>query len=216
MSREILSPRRCLIDPIPEISDAAIMLDAAVSAHLRGDALEAERLLRLADMPLIAEWTESMWGRSHMMPAAKASDAPFLPKDQRVPARMPTKEQKRMLHERDGYHCRFCGIPVIRVEIRNKLRSLYPSAVRWGKTNAEQHAALQAMWAQYDHVLPHARGGDNSLENVIVTCAPCNFARMNSMVGEVGLLDPRGYDPVRSNWDGLERLISRAIVQRVV
>jgi 5-methylcytosine-specific restriction endonuclease McrA len=61
------------------------------------------------------------------------------------------------------------------------------------------------MWLQYDHLLPHARGGTNDLGNIVITCAPCNFARMNYTLEEIGLLDPRTREPVRSDWDGLER-----------
>jgi 5-methylcytosine-specific restriction endonuclease McrA len=77
----------------------------------------------------------------------------------------------------------------------------------WGRTNMTQHAAFQAMWAQYDHVLPYARGGNSTLDNMIVTCAPCNFGRMNYILEEVGLADPRGREPIGSKWDGLERLL---------
>ena len=54
--------RLCLREPIPEIAEAARHLDAAVSAHLTGQADLAESLIRLADMPVIREWTESLWG----------------------------------------------------------------------------------------------------------------------------------------------------------
>ncbi len=62
----------------------------------------------------------------------------------------------------------------------------YPTALSWGRTNQTRHAAFQAMWLQYDHLPPHARGGDNGLDNVIITCAPCNCARVNYTVAEVG------------------------------
>lgn len=74
-----------------------------------------------------------------------------------------------------------------------------------GSRNIDQHAAFQAMWLQYDHLLPHARGGDNSLDNVVITCAPCNFGRMNWTLDEVGLIDPRTRQHVRSVWTGLEQ-----------
>jgi len=197
----------CLRAPIPEISAAALELDAAVSAHLGGDFARADALIRLSNTAVIREWTESLWGsRSPYVKQRVIVNAPpHLPKERRVPVRMPSLSEKKLLFERDGFHCRFCGIPVIRREIRQKIRAVYPAALPWGKTNPTQHAAFQAMWAQYDHLLPHARGGDNSLGNVVITCAPCNFARMNSTLEEVGLLDPRTREPVRSAWDGLER-----------
>jgi 5-methylcytosine-specific restriction endonuclease McrA len=64
------------------------------------------------------------------------------------------------------------------------------------------------MWAQYDHILPHSRGGTSELSNMVVTCAPCNFGRMEFTLAEVGLADPRDRAPIRSSWDGLERFRS--------
>ncbi|RMD82343.1 MAG: HNH endonuclease [Candidatus Dadabacteria bacterium] len=202
-----MNARTCLRDPIPEIFDAARYLDAAVSAHLAGRPDIAEELIRRADIPAIREWTESLWGKNspYVKYRAVANAPQDLPKEQRAEARMPTLAEKQQLHARDGYHCRFCGIPVIRREIRQRIQKVYPKALKWGRKNIEQHAAFQAMWAQYDHVLPHAKGGTNELDNIVVTCAPCNFARMNYTLEEVGLVDPRTRAPVRSSWDGLER-----------
>ena len=92
--------------------------------------------------------------------------------------------------------------------MREALRKLYPDAVLWGRKNIEQHAALQAMWLQYDHVLPHSHGGGNDIENIVITCAPCNFGRMDHLIEEIGLDDPRLRKPVVSDWDGLEKLIN--------
>lgn len=203
MSSEL---RRCLRDPIPEIAEAANYLDDAVTAHLEGDSLRASALILRAEIPAIREWTESLWGANspyvnvQVVPGTPGS----LPKDQRIKVRMPTTAEKRILHERDGFHCRFCGIPLIRMEIRKKIKAAYPEALSWGSTNPSQHAAFQAMWLQYDHLVPHARGGDNSLENLLITCAPCNYGRVHHLVEEVGLIHPSKTETIRSSWDGLE------------
>lgn len=203
------SVRRCLRDPIPEFVEAARWLEEAVSAHIGGKFDLAEELIKRSDMLLIREWTESLWGASspYVVVRDVPGAPPFIPKADRAEARMPTHEEKRALRDRDGYHCRFCGIPVIRDKVRRKLQKLYPAALQWGSRNADQHAAFQAMWLQYDHVVPHARGGGNGLGNIVITCAPCNYARMDFLVEEVGLEDPRMRDPVQSTWDGLERIL---------
>jgi hypothetical protein len=203
--------RLCLRPAIPEIRLAAKYLDGAVSAHLLGDTKQVEDLIKAANIAAIRDWVESLWGKAspylryRMIPDAP----PVLSMAEREKLRMPTSAERRLLHKRDGFHCRFCGIPVIRAEIRNLLRKLYPDALLWPNRNKAQHPAFQAMWAQYDHVLPYARGGGNDLGNIVVTCAPCNFGRMNYTLEEVGLADPRTREPVRSNWDGLERLVAR-------
>jgi 5-methylcytosine-specific restriction endonuclease McrA len=101
-----------------------------------------------------------------------------------------------------------CGIPLISQKVRVWFKRAYPAALSWGRTNETQHAAFQCMWMQFDHVLPHSRGGDNSFENVVVTCAPCNNARWHWTLDEVGLIDPRKLPTQKTPWDGLERLLA--------
>jgi hypothetical protein len=216
MSEATQSLRVCLRPPVPEIFDAARYLDAAVSAHISGNRALADELIRAADMPEVREWTESLWGKAS--PYVRKQEVPNAPpvlgKEHRVPVRMPTTTEKRTLHQRDGFHCRFCQVPVIRPEVRTLLKRYYPSSLPWGGANRDQHAAFQALWAQYDHVLAHARGGGNSLENTIVACAPCNFGKMNYTLEELGLADPRDREPVSSIWDGLERLLTNSTAIR--
>lgn len=205
------SNRLCLRPAIAEIALAATYLDDAVSAHIAGQSKQADEMIRAANMPAIREWVESLWGKAspYVQSRSVPGAPPTLSRAGRVKLRMPTAAEKRLLYERDGFHCRFCGIPVIRVEVRNRLRKLYPDALPWPTDcNKAQHPAFQAMWAQHDHILPHARGGTNGLENMLITCAPCNFGRMNYTLEEVGLADPRLREPVRSSWDGLERLLA--------
>ena len=198
--------RVCLREPIAAIVQAAALLDQAVTAHLLGRTDEAEHLISQADMPKVWEWTESILGKKspHAIPDGSCRE-PSLPLALRTPARMPSAQEKSWLHTRDGYHCRFCGIPVIRPEIREKIRRVYPRALRWGKRNAERHAAFFALWAQYDHLLPHAKGGSNELSNLVVTCAACNYGRGGYTLGEMGLCNPLDRPPIQSPWDGLER-----------
>ncbi len=211
MNKKPLKLRTCLRDPIPEIFDSARHLDAAVSAHLAGQRALADELIRLADIPAVTEWTESLWGSGGpwSRPLSVENPPTSVPKDQRVKARMPAIAVKSALLARDGFQCRFCGIPLVRKEMRSQIRNAYPEALRWGDRNAEQHAGFQAMWLQYDHLLPHAMGGTNELSNMVATCAPCNYGRWNLTLEQVGLTDPRLRDPIRSTWDGLERFGSR-------
>ena len=199
--------RLCLREPIPEIQDAAEALQMAVKAHLAGERAHAAQLIDKANDPVVRAWTESIWGKSGEYAVSGRFDSvpAFIPG---AKARMPTLGIQRDLHQRDGYYCRFCGIPVIRKQIRERLRKEYPKVQVWGTKNCQQHAALQCMWAQYDHLLPHSRGGDNCPDNLVVTCAPCNYGRMQYTLEEAGLQNPLRREPKVGPWSGLENLLS--------
>jgi 5-methylcytosine-specific restriction endonuclease McrA len=202
-------------DPIPEIFHAAHLLDRAVGAHLASDMRSATSLILEANMPAVRAWTESLWGSKATNPDQAryhrfrnvAGAPPHLPKKDRIPQRMPTSGEQRTIVERYGHNCVFCGIPLISKEVQRAIKRTYPNALPWGRTNFSQHAAFQCMWMQFDHLLPHSRGGNNSIENVVVTCAPCNYGRWHWVLEEVGLLDPRAFPVHKTSWDGLERFL---------
>lgn len=202
--------RTCLRDPIPEIFQASKMLDRAVTAHFEGHTSEVEALLNASNMPAIREWTESLWGKnSPYVVVSRKNASPVTQTVDRLPpaSRMPLAAIRSRLLRRDGFHCRFCGIPIIRAEVRRLFAKRYPLLPIWGKTNSSQHAAFQAMWVQYDHIHAHSGGGQTDLANLVITCAPCNFGRMEHSCESVGLQDPRERTPVPSTWDGLERFL---------
>jgi 5-methylcytosine-specific restriction endonuclease McrA len=197
-------------EPIPEIYDAARYLDAAVSAHLAGEPKIASELIKLADMPILREWLDSIWGaRSPHIQYRFVDGAPALvSKEEKASKRMPDPSIKRQLIGRDGYHCRLCGIPVIREEVRKLLHALYPDVLPWAAGNINQHAAFQVLWLQYDHLVPHARGGSNDLDNMLIACAACNFGRMQYTLEEVGFAPVSSIERTHSSWDGLERVFA--------
>lgn len=204
--------RRCFREPIPEIFAAADALKEAVAAHRRGDVSKCEDHLRQANCPIVREWTDPFlgpWRRNPYLGLRAIPDAPrVIPKSDRTPLRMPTKLEKTALVRRFGHKCAFCEIPLVRVEVRKAICAAYPRSAIWGRTNNDCHAALLCMWLQFDHVLPHSRGGDNSPENLVVTCAPCNFGRMSFTLEEVGIVDPRTVQRTPTEWSGLEEYLA--------
>ncbi|MCZ8312356.1 MAG: HNH endonuclease [Magnetospirillum sp.] len=201
--------RPCLRIPVPQILEAARLLKSAAEAHLRKDKTTAARLFADANMTTVREWTESIWGkhRPEILCKRDVPDSPpHLAKADRIKRRMPPSGDQKRLIAHYGYQCAFCEIPLIHPRVRKRAAKLYPEAVPWGRTNPTQHAAFQAMWLQFDHVLPHARGGDNRFENLVITCAPCNFGRMNYTLTELGLADPRERAVKKTSWNGLEEL----------
>ncbi len=198
--------RSCLREPIPEIEAAAKQLAAASRAHLAGNRAQVVALLHATNLQSIRDWTESIWGKNGAF-AVKGKYDPNPPLQKLEKARMPNVSVQRQLHTEGGYYCRFCKIPVIRRQIREFFRTNYPESNLWGTNNIEQHAAFQCMWAQYDHVLPHARGGSSNIDNLVVTCAPCNYGRMNYTLSESGLHDPRDQPARIGAWTGLEEVL---------
>lgn len=200
--------RRCFRDPIPEIYDASEYLKLALKSHHRGEKNKAEELINKADNPLIREWTESIWGaKSPYINLIEINNPlPRLKKHERIETRMPNSKLKTEMINRDGHCCVFCGIPLIRAEVRKEFKKIYPKALEWGRKNIEQHSAFQAMWLQYDHLVPHSRGGNNDLMNLVITCAPCNFGRMEYTIEEVGIINPFTRDRIKKDWDGLEKI----------
>lgn len=213
---DYMAPRDCFSPPIPEIFTAAKLLDLAVYAHLNGYCDEARDLIRQADMPVIGEWLDGIWmgGNTPVRAIRKVEGLPpVLPKEERHKPRDAPNDMKKALVARDGHHCRFCSIPLVRPEVRKELNRLYPDVARWTSARAEdQHRGLQVLWLQYDHVIVHSRGGETSMENIVVACAACNYGRDRYMLAEVGIRDPREHVRTPSwqghgTWDGLERIL---------
>ncbi len=212
--------------PHPLVFEAATLLANAVDAHLVGNIDLAHDLILRADFAELGDWLDPIWLRKtgETKPIKVDGLPPVLPKDQRDPARMPNAKMKRALIARDGHHCRFCSMPVIRAEVRKEICRLYPEAARWtSPKETDQHRGLQAMWLQYDHLMVHSRGGPTSLDNMVIACAACNFGRDRYTLEEMRFTDPRTDKRTPSwanadSWDGLERLFpstKRALKQSV-
>ena len=207
--------KRCILEPISEIFEAARLLDEAVSAHLEGRSNDAERLIRKANMWEIHIWSERIWGKNQPMEwyGHDPNPPPTLPKERQESKNIPRSVRKEIL-ERDGYICRFCGIPVIDKEARKILKQAYPKALPFenNMSNEEKHKAFQAMDWNPDHLLPRSRGGTNTKDNLVVACAPCNCGRGERTLADMKLENPR-CRPVRKTllhgldgWNGLSQL----------
>ena len=214
-SKEYLALRPCLREPIDEMYEAQHLLEEAADAHLVGDTKRAAMAIKAADIPIIRDWIESLWGdknkypeKVHFLQIREVSNLqPSLPKDKRVKARQPSKQIAAMVIENFGWHCAYCGIGLINRDARRHLLQAYPEALRWGRKNDDKHVAFMAMDNEFDHVIPHSRGGNNEIENLVPSCAPCNCGKENWTLEQLGLMDPRKKRIMPSDWDGLERLL---------
>jgi 5-methylcytosine-specific restriction endonuclease McrA len=164
-------------------------------------------LFREANAEEIGVWFAKVVGRHDASihgPRPTSHNPPSLPPSERASPRMPTVSTRRELLERDGYHCRFCEMPVVPKETIRAIACAYPQEAPWTDIASEQHKFFQAANLQYDHIVPHARGGTSGVDNMVITCAVCNYGRGSLTLAETGLLDPREVEPKRSTWDGLQ------------
>lgn len=207
--------RDCISVPTREVFEAARLLQNAVAAHLDGKYDRASNLISEANIQTIGSWLDPIWLHrgGAVKPRKVDSPPPVVAEENRYKPRHPAAALRKALVARDGHHCRFCGAPLIRAEVRKMLCKLYPEAAQWHSTNCEaQHRGLQAMWLQYDHVVVWSRGGETTLENLVIACAACNFGRDRYTLEEMGVRDPR--TPIRlptwvgrQEWTGLEEIL---------
>ena len=94
-----------------------------------------------------------------------------------VPRRFRRQVTNTFLFARDNYRCQYCG--------RHR-----------GQLKGRQFMTR-------DHILPISRGGDNSWQNVVTSCSPCNNRKGNRLPREAGmriLAEAREPNYVRLVW----------------
>lgn len=200
--------KQSIKEPIPQIFQAYSFMEQAVNAHLAGNRILAEKLFKEAEIHAVWEWLNPGWTRPdlNVIVPRPYGDTQVVPKDLRDPDRNIAPAIKFAVLKRDGYRCRYCGIPVVHADIRKLAHRLYPDAVPWEPYDVtKQHAGFACFWLQFDHVVPHSHGGRSSIDNVVITCALCNFGKDKYTLLQLNLADPRLTPPVASIWDGLNR-----------
>lgn len=78
-----------------------------------------------------------------------------------VPRRFRRQVTNTFLFARDNYSCMYCG------RHRSELRG--------------------RQFLTRDHIVPTSRGGENSWDNVVTSCSPCNNRKGNRLPAEAGL-----------------------------
>ncbi len=202
------APRSSFLPPIEELATAADLLDLAADALLAGKRDVARRIIAACDMPELSAYrSQIVEGEKPYIHRYRAiENAP--PRIRGAKARMPSRKVALEVFRRDGWRCRFCGIRILSLEAIKLLDDIFPDEVRWRmKPYRNRNVAFNVLASSPDHILPHGRGGDNDLSNLVAACGSCQFGRMQYTLEEVGFIDPRTRAPVVDAWDGLERLV---------
>jgi 5-methylcytosine-specific restriction endonuclease McrA len=122
---------------------------------------------------------------------------------QRDPVRSPAKIQNEVFL-RDAYHCRYCGGKLLSQEfIKMFIKKIDSPLYKRGETNLTTHGIIHITWPVADHVIPWNKGGKTSLENLVTSCAPCNYGKDGYTIEQLGLENPFRRKPVKSDWNGL-------------
>jgi 5-methylcytosine-specific restriction endonuclease McrA len=128
--------------------------------------------------------------------------------DLRDPVRSPAKLQKQVF-ERDSYHCRYCGGKLISQEfLKTFIKRLNSPLFSRGETNLNTHGIIHLTWPVADHVIPWNKGGRTSLDNLVTSCAPCNYGKDGDTIEQLGLIDPFERPVKKSNWYGFKNIIN--------
>jgi len=217
--------RNCLIEPPMEIFDALRDLAACADALLRQEAETAADLFRRADNDIVRRYTSiaqggypdpdinkqlkaegaKIWGKS-VLPPSGFEDRP------RRAQRDPHAHLEASVIARDGYFCRYCGIPVVDKKICNAMLKHFSPTGEIPSSNASYNATLLAVKFVCDHVFPYQLGGENEESNLVACCGTCNYGKGAYTLEQLQLTNPlftRCTPPDGfKNWDGLTRLKS--------
>jgi hypothetical protein len=116
-----------------------------------------------------------------------------------------TKRHEPFVYERDHYRCRYCNCRVIPNEILKLFSKVIgPDLFGIKGHRLERHGVAVACHACADHVVSHCRGGRTNAQNLVTACWPCNFAKADYTLEEIGIEDPFLRPPLAfGDWDGL-------------
>lgn len=210
----MIEPRTSFMELPVELEEAIDQLSQAVDQIMNGQKEAAGRLIASAERPAIDRYVHLV---TDNLARAKLTEAPYLarniqgapnevPREFRAP-RHPSAAVRREVPVRDGWRCRVCGIRVANKEAIKRLTTIFPEETKWDRPERQKHQTLRLIWGVLDHVVPWARGGSSEADNLILTCNPCNYGRMNFTFEEVGIAHPFERQPVADHWDGLSRII---------
>lgn len=79
------------------------------------------------------------------------------------------KKMRSILAERDGWVCKYCGMNLVP---DSEVEKYTTSSVFGGVILLDGYD-----FPQLDHVFPRSKGGENTIENLVLSCGKCNMKK---------------------------------------
>jgi hypothetical protein len=134
--------------------------------------------------------------------AAALQPIAYPPRDIRRERRVDRSMMVKIM-KRDHFLCRYCGGKTILTPVMELLGGLYPEIFPFlsaGWKAGVTHPAIISRSPAVDHVIPVVHGGDNTEDNLVTACTPCNTIKSDFALEILGW----SLRPVEdSDWDGL-------------
>ncbi|MBN8697152.1 MAG: HNH endonuclease [Bacteroidetes bacterium] len=198
--------------PLPTpywFADQMDIFESAVNEFIVGDKESCLIKLKQIRSEEITNWYVEhgqMSGR-HRNLILKVPPPPTIDVTLRDPIRSPQKIQGAVF-ERDGYKCRYCGNKLLSQEfIRLFIKKLGSQLFQRGETNITTHGIIHIAWPVADHVIPWNKGGRTNLENLVSSCATCNYGKDGYTIEQLGIQNPFYREPIPDKWNGLTNRI---------
>ncbi len=197
----------CPLRPPGWFEDELSKFDEALDEFIRGNRNNCIGLLESVRSDEIRGWYiehGQMSGRFRTIHFS-VLPPPEISKENRDTPRSP-KSYEKAVFKRDGYRCRYCGIRLVSNTGLLKLIEILDSpAFRRGPTNMVTHGIVHAFYPVADHVFPWNYGGRTSLDNLVASCASCNYGKAGFTIDQLGITDPLLRQPVVDGWNGLSK-----------
>ena len=168
----------------------------ALTYETQGDYESSRKILKEHDGRQIGMWFDihaqnaGEWRRKAFnLPTT----TPSLPLD---PVKVFEKYLPTIL-SRDNFRCRYCSRTVLpKKKLISFHRNLGDEFFPIGRRNSEISGYYLVLCATLDHVIPHSLGGRTNEGNLVTSCWPCNYGKMNNTLEQIGLENPFSRDPL--------------------
>ncbi|HET8930095.1 MAG TPA: HNH endonuclease [Acidimicrobiales bacterium] len=198
-----------------ELVDVAGTIAAAVDLALARDFAAAEAMIATIDPEVCrAEKTKAKAARKDAIEEHKRSGSPTADAEQTDDSEAPAGSRAENdwgraepYHLRDGYRCRYahCNRRTVDTRVVRTLSKLIPGELPYHSywNSKFTHPLVGVDTASLDHVAPISRGGHDTHENLVCSCACCNYAKSNMTIEELGWEVLPVPEDGAAHWDGL-------------